>query len=489
MKERTYITTTLPYVNAEPHIGFAVEIIRADIIARYRRALGEEVFFNTGTDEHGQKIYQKALELGLEPQAYVDQLAEKFKAILKPLGISEDINFVRTTDPAHIASAQAFWRTCDQNGFIYKKNYQTKYCIGCELEKTDSELVNGKCPDHPNLAIELRDEENYFFKFPAFGDKLLALYKERPDFVIPAERQKEIKALVERGLQDFSISRLKTKMPWGIAVPTDPEHVMYVWFDALVNYISVLSWPCLARAESEGGPNDLDNFNHWWLETGGAIQYCGKDNLRQQTAMWQAMLMAAGLSPSKQIVIDGFITSGGQKMSKSLGNVINPLEVVEKYDTDALRYFVAGELAMFEDSDFTWERFHEAYNAKLANGLGNLVSRVMKMAENYLAGPVEITKKEFPADYVKFLGEFEIGKAVDIVWQKISTLDLKIQQTQPFKLIKENKEEAVKIVTELVQGVGEIAKMLEPIMSTTAEKINQAIANNKMPAPLFVRKD
>ena len=241
--DRFYITTNLPYVNAKPHIGFAMEIIRADIIARYHRALGQEVFFNTGTDEHGQKIYQKALEMGETPQVYVDKLAEEFRRLIDPLGISPDVNFVRTTDPHHIKGAQEFWRRCDRNGHIYKKNYQTKYCVGCELEKTDSELVGGKCLDHPQSELELRDEENYFFKFSAFGDQLIAFYEAHPDFIFPAERMNEMKALIGRGLEDFSISRLATKMPWGIAVPDDTDQVMYVWFDALTNYVSVLGWP------------------------------------------------------------------------------------------------------------------------------------------------------------------------------------------------------------------------------------------------------
>ncbi|MFA6416110.1 MAG: methionine--tRNA ligase [Candidatus Paceibacterota bacterium] len=475
---RFYITTTLPYVNAKPHLGFAMEIIRADIIARYHGALGEEVFFNTGTDEHGQKIYDKAIELGQTPQAYVDELAEKFRDLITPLGISSDIHFIRTTDQNHIEAAQEFWRQCDHNGFIYKKNYQTKYCVGCELEKTDSELVDGKCPLHSNLILEIRDEENYFFKFSAFGDKLLAFYEARPDFIFPAERVNEMKALIERGLQDFSISRLATKMSWGIPVPGDETQVMYVWFDALVNYVSAVGWP-----------DDQDSFKKWWLDNGGVVQYCGKDNLRQQTAMWQAMLMAADIPNSKCVIVEGFVTSGGQKMSKSAGNVVDPLAVVEKYGTDALRYFVAGELAMFEDSDFTWERFHDAYNSKLANGLGNLVSRVMKMSESYLPEPVTVGEVALPDEFKKWLDVFDIGRATDLIWQKITELDLKIQATQPFKLIKEARPAAEKIVAELVQGVAEIAEMLSFIMPATAEKIKVLIKENKMPEPLFLRKN
>ena len=388
-KKLFYITTTLAYVNAEAHMGHALEFIRADVIARYKKLEGFEVFFNTGSDEHGQKLYQKALEEGKTPKEFTSFYADKFKKLMGLLGITEEEgitrNFIRTTDENHIKSAQEFWKICDKNGFIYKKNYQVKYCVGCELEKTDSDLVDGKCPDHPNSELEIREEENYFFKFSAFGDKLLKLYKENPTFVIPDFRFNEIKAFVERGLQDFSISRLKSKMPWGIEVPNDSEHIMYVWFDALVNYVTAIGWP-----------EDMKKYEKWQVETGGMVQYCGKDNLRQQSAMWQAMLMACGLSNSKTIVIDGFATGpGGIKMSKSLGNTVSPVELVEKYSTDALRYFVTRELSTFEDSPVSPEIFKESYNANLANGLGNLTSRIMKMAETNLDKPVEISEMDY----------------------------------------------------------------------------------------------
>ncbi len=359
-----YITTTLPYVNGEPHIGYALEVVRADAWAREMRRRKKEVFFNIGTDEHGLKIYQKAQELGLEPQDYCDQQVEKWLELKKLLNLNND-NFIRTTDKHHILAAQEFWRRAKANGFIYKKNYKAKYCVGCELEKTESELENGRCPLHPNLEIEIIDEENYFFKFSEFQKKLLALYKEQPEFVVPQHRFNEIKKFVERGLTDFSVSRLKTKMPWGIEVPDDPEHVMYVWFDALINYISAIGWP-----------NDLENFNKLWP----GIQVAGKDNIRQQSAMWQAMLMSVNLPPSKQIFINSFITSKGQKMSKSLGNTIAPNELIEKFGTDGTRWILLSLNTFGDDMDLTWERMTEKYNADLANGLGNLLERVFTLA-------------------------------------------------------------------------------------------------------------
>jgi len=480
MKKPFYITTTLPYVNAKAHIGHALEFTRADIIARYKKLSGFEVFFNTGADEHGIKIYKKAQEEGKEVQAYVDEYAQKLKDVLKMLGVSEDINFIRTTDENHIKAAQEFWRRCDKNGFIYKKNYKIKYCVGCELQKSDSELVNGKCPDHPDLELELIDEENYFFKFSALGDRLLKFYEENPKFVIPDFRFNEIKAFVKRGLSDFSISRLKSKMPWGIEVPGDENQVMYVWFDALVNYISAIGWP-----------DDLEKFNKWQVETGGMVQYCGKDNLRQQSAMWQAMLMAADLPNSKTIVIDGFITgAGGIKMSKSLGNVVDPMELINEYGTDALRYYLAREVSSFEDTPFTKEMFKESYNANLANGLGNLVSRVMKMAESNLSEPVSITEKFSSEEYVKCIESYDIQKATDLIWKKIAEVDSKIQSTQPFKLVKTDKEKGCEIIKELVKDLSAISDLLLPILPETSEKIKALIISNKSPEkPLFLRKE
>jgi methionyl-tRNA synthetase len=478
--KKFYITTTLPYVNSDPHIGHALEFVRADIIARYKKLQGFDVFFNTGTDEHGLKIFRKAEEKGISAQELVDEYANKFKALLPLLGVSSDVVFTRTTDKHHIKSAQEFWKLCDKNGFIYKKNYTVNYCIGCELEKSNSELVDGKCCDHPNLEIEHIDEENYFFKFSVFQNRLMDIYKNNPEFVIPNHRLNEIKSFVERGLNDFSISRLKTKMPWGIEVPTDKNHVMYVWFDALVNYISAIGWP-----------DDMKKFNMWQKETGGMVQYCGKDNLRQQASMWQAMLLAADLPHSKAIIIDGFITgAGGIKMSKSIGNVIDPIELINEYGTDAMRYYFAREVSPFEDMPFTKEMFKDAYNANLANGLGNLVSRVMTMSQNNIDKPVEIRKIKLSEDFKDAVERYNLQEATNIIWKKIGELDSKIQTTQPFKLVKTDKEKAIEIIKELVVGIYEIAVHLEAVLPKTSQKIKELIEQNKKPEiPLFVRKD
>lgn len=488
-KQPFYITTTLPYVNAEAHMGHALEFIRADIIARWKKHQGFEVFFNTGTDEHGQKLFDTAEAVGKDVKAYVDEYAEKFKNLLPLLGISEDIHFIRTTNVHHERSAQEFWNRVESNGFIYKKNYKAKYCVGCEENKTESDLVDGKCPIHPNRNIEILEEENYFFRFSAFGDRLLKLYDTKGHTIVPDFRMNEMREFIRAGLEDFSISRLKSKMSWGIPVPGDDSHVMYVWFDALVNYISTLGWP-----------EDTKNFEKFW-KNGTPTQYCGKDNTRFQSVMWQAMLLAAGLPPTHTVVVNGFVTGeGGIKMSKSLGNAVNPVDLVKEYGTDALRYFVAREISSFEDSPFTIERFKASYNAGLANGIGNLVSRVMKMATSNKLTYQDAYEDRWPKDVLfdmepdyklaNLYEKFDIHAVCESIWQSVANLDKYIQENQPFKTIKTDFEKGKKQIYWLLLELYEIAEDLEPIMPETSEKIRTVVKGNSMPSePLFLRKE
>ncbi|MBP6912657.1 MAG: methionine--tRNA ligase [Candidatus Pacebacteria bacterium] len=482
MQNKTfYLTTTLPYVNAPLHMGHALEFVRADAVARYKKLVGFDVYFNTGTDEHGIKILEGAKKENLDPKAFVDKNFEIFKEQLSMFGLLPDAHFIRTTDEYHIQGAQEFWRRVYDNGYIYKKNYQAKYCVGCESEKTDSELDDkGECPLHPGRPLELIDEENYFFKFSAFGDKLLDFYEKNPTFITPVFRLNEMENFVRSGLQDFSISRRADKMPWGIPVPNDDEHVMYVWFDALTNYINTLGWP------NEGG-----DFEKYWLN-GNPTQYCGKDNTRFQGVTWQAMLMAAGVPNSHQIVVNGFITGeGGIRMSKTLGNGVDPRDVAVEYGTDALRYFLLREVSSFEDSSFTMERFKNAYNSGLANGLGNLTSRIMTMATNY---EVKLNEDSLNTKYftepIKDLENFEINAFVNNVWANLKKLDEDIQREEPFKKIKVDPEGAKSDVMYLLKDLYKNALALEPILPETSKKIQTLIRENKKPeTPLFLRKD
>jgi methionyl-tRNA synthetase len=478
MARTFYLTTTLPYVNAEPHIGFALEIVQADALARYHASLGDEVFFNTGTDEHGIKIYRKALEEGKDPQDYTDFYAEKFRALKEKLNLSPELHFVRTTDQHHKSAAQQFWSRCLANGDIYKKKYSVKYCVGCELEKTDSELDRGKCPIHPSLDIEILHEENYFFRFSRYQKPLLDLYAKRPDFVVPDFRFNEIRAFVARGLEDFSISRLKEKMPWGVPVPGDDTQVMYVWFDALINYISTLGWP-----------ENTDNFQRFWgiPVSPKALQIAGKDNLRQQAAMWQAMLLSAELPATRQIVIHGFITSGGQKMSKTLGNVINPYALIDEYGTDALRFFLLKHIHPFEDSDFTVERFRDAYNADLANGLGNTAARILTLAATHLTAPVVCPETTYPPEYHEAFERYQYNSICEIVSKEIAAIDKTLTDEKPYTVVKTDPEKGRAMIEDLVRRLAYVTRLLIPLLPHTAEVLQTAIAENKKPQNLFPR--
>lgn len=473
---KTYsITTTLPYVNADPHIGFALEIVQADALARYHRGLGAQVVFNTGTDEHGLKIYQKATELGMDPKAYCDMYAAKFDGLKTALNLTYT-HFIRTTDEKHIAAAQEFWRRCDAHGDIYKKEYSVKYCVGCEMEKTDSELVDGRCPLHPNRDLERIEEENYFFRWSAYQEKLLALYDARPDFVVPKERLNEIRSFVSAGLNDFSISRRKEKMPWGVPVPGDDTQVMYVWFDALVNYISTFGWP-----DTSG------DFRAVWP----AVQVAGRDNLRQQSAMWQAMLMSAGVAPAEQIFIHSYITAEGQKMSKSLGNVINPYVLVAEYGTDATRFYLLGALPPYNDGDYARAQMELSY-AKLANGLGNLVSRVSAMANKYFDGnivPTLVAETE-PA-LATAMAAYDFRAYVDAVWTWVDCGNKKVDDDAPFKLVKTDEAAAKKSLEDVAGYIIAIAKAMEPIIPDASAKILAAFRTDHVDVvpPLFPRRE
>ncbi len=483
MSKNIYITTTLPYVNNDPHVGFAMEIIRADVLARYHKLVGNNVFFNTGTDEHGQKLLTDATKAGKDVKEYVDFYAEQFRGLAGILGLTENIHFIRTTDEHHIKAAQEFWKICDAKGYIYKKNYERKYCVGCELEKNESELVNGRCPIHPNKELEILNEENYFFKFSEFAQPLLDYYERNKDFIKPDFRFKEMTNFIETGLQDFSISRLASKMSWGVPVPGDEAHVMYVWFDALVNYISTLGWP----EDKEG------NFKNFW-EEGYTIQICGKDNLRQQTSMWQAMLMAAGIKNTDRVIINGFLNGpDGQKMSKSLGNVINPYDVVKELGTDAVRFYLVHGVLPFDDSPISVEMMKDSYTANLVNGLGNLTNRILKMVISYDV-QVELESKEDAwkdpkiTEYHDAFKSFEMNRALVAIMGIVREMDAFITKEEPFKKIKVDEGAARADLMTLLKQLWRVAILLEPFMPETSKKMMSAISSRTMPeAPIFPR--
>lgn len=470
-----YLTTTLPYVNADPHVGFALEIVHADIVARYSRLRGREVFFTTGTDEHGQKIFQKAQEGGQDPQSYVDHYAARFEKLKQGLNLSNDA-FIRTTSPAHKAAAQELWKRCEAAGDIYKKKYKGLYCVGDEAFLKEGDLVNGKCPNHPNMEPQEIEEENYFFKLSNYQARLQE-YLKNGEAIVPDWRREEAVKFVEGGLEDFSISREKARMSWGVPVPGDDTQVMYVWFDALTNYISTTGWP-----------DESGIFKKFWQE-GEVVQMAGKDQVRFQSIMWQAMLMSANIKGTDKVVYHGFITSGGQKMSKSLGNVIEPFALVDEYGTDAVRFFLARHVHPFEDTDVTLERFKELYNADLANGLGNMASRVMTLAQTHLPAPVAVEMTPLPKEYTEAMERFEINKAAEYVWQRIAALDQRITNDAPFKVVKEDQERGRAMIAEMVKELAAIDLMLEPIVPDTSKKIIEAIMANKKPENLFPRKD
>jgi methionyl-tRNA synthetase len=473
-KKAKYITTTLPYVNAEPHIGHALEFVQADTLARYYRLMGHEVFFNTGTDEHGQKIAQKADSEGRARQEYVDYFASTFTILKEGLNLSYDA-FIRTSSPEHKAAAQEIWRRCEANGDIYKKSFKGLYCVGDEMFLRESDLVEGRCPNHPNMEPVELEEENYFFRLSKYQDALIDLLSDESSVTPEWHRQWALE-FVKGGLEDLSISRQKNRMDWGVPVPGDDDHVMYVWFDALTNYISTLGWP-----------NIDGDFKKFWVE-GETLQLAGKDQVRFQSIIFQAMLFSAGIKPTDTIYYHGFINSGGQKMSKSLGNVISPQEMVARYGTDATRYILLRHVHPFDDSDLTWEKMDEYYTANLVNGLGNLVARVMKMAETHLDGPIEKPAvADFDPAVLLALDQYSFQGACDLIWKKVGDLDEKITTTEPFKLVKEDKEAGKQLIAELVNDVYIIGRLLFPIMPEANVKIKEAVLQNIKPDNLFPR--
>ena len=481
-KQHLYITTAIPYVNGAPHIGHAVDYLLADIWTRYQKQQGREVRFQVGTDEHGNKIAAKAAEQGMEPKAFADKMYATFEAFIKKLGV-DYTDFVRTTDIHHEAAVQYIWQKLQP--YIYKGTYEGWYCVGCEAFVTDKEAAenNGVCPIH-NQPYQRLSEENYYFKLSEFGPKIKEAIENHRLDIVPAFRKNEILALLESGLTDVSVSRPKKNLSWGIPVPGDPDQVMYVWIDALSNYITVLGYP------------DNDEWQHYWPAD---VQVIGKDILRFHAAIWPAMLLALELPLPKKLLVHGFVNVGGAKMSKSVGNVVDPMQIIDDYGLDAFRYFFSRHIPTLDDGDFTWEKFEGAYNGELANNLGNLVSRVAKMVLTYQAGVVgdELQAEHDTGPYRDAMENLQFNKAFDDLWVTVRSLNQYLENVKPWEVAKRlgKDNEAEKHIGEiLAHSVGtlnQIAHMLSPFMPSTAETILAIFKDGvvrEQPAAMFPKK-
>ena len=467
MKETKYYTTAIAYVNAEPHIGFALELLFTDVMARYQRLCGNETRFLTGTDEHGQKIYKTARDAGKTPEQFTDEVSAKFSNLADLWNISND-DFIRTTEQRHIVGAQKFWNASMANGDIYKKTYTGLYCVGCEAFKTEKDLVEGKCPDHKREP-EVLSEENYFFKLSKYQKQLETLFEQNKSFVYPESRYNEMYNILKSGMEDISVSRAVEKLPWGIPVTGDNTQVMYVWFDALTNYITALGY----------GSDDETLVQKFWPAT----HVIGKEINRFHSLLWPAMLMSAGVELPKQIAVHGWMTVDGQKMSKTIGNVINPTELTAKHPLETVRFFLMREIPFDNDGDFSNTKFVERYTADLANGLGNFTSRVITMIEKYSDNHIPavtkidqplidfLTKEIWPA-YTSYMENWKFNHALETAWKFITHCDQIISDKKPWTMAKEGKQEEVNnLLYHLCESLRHIAVMIYPVMPDTAEKI------------------
>lgn len=478
LHQTIFVSTAIPYVNAKPHIGHALEYVQADAYVRAQRRAGRDVFFLTGTDDNALKNVQAAEAAGKPTAEYVAENAENFVGLDKRLNVEYD-DFIRTsTDPRHRIGVEKLWRATNPKD-LYKKSYRGLYCVGCEEFKTGKDIVNGECPEHPGKQLEEVEEENYFFRLSAYQDKLLELIESDTLQIIPESRKNEIVSFIRGGLEDFSVSRTATRAKgWGIPVPDDPKQYLYVWYDALANYITALEYA------DEG-----EEYKKYWVTGEQKIHMIGKGINRFHTVYWPAMLLSAGVSLPTTVFVHGYITSGGQKMSKSVGNVIDPNELLDRYGTDAVRYFLLRHGHPTEDFDLTDERCREWYTANLTNGLGNLVARVMKLSEQYLPDPIEEPniQETYPAEITRHIQEFRFNEALDFIWAYIQKADQNITERAPFKVVKEDKQKGVQMIYEFVQELYLIAYFLTPFMPNTSKNIFEAIKANKKPENLFPR--
>ncbi len=479
MKNSLYITTAIPYVNAKPHIGNALDYLYADIWARHHKRHGKDVRFMIGTDEHGNKIAQKAQELGLEPQAYVDENHLNFRNLVEKVGASYT-DAVRTTDGHHVGAVQYIWTKLQP--YIYKSGYNGWYCTGCERFFTDAEAAacEGICPDHQK-ALEHIEEENYYFKAGAFGDQIRSAIESGQMQIVPEMRRNEFLNLIKDGLADVSVSRPRKSLGWGISVPNDPDQVMYVWFDALSSYITGIGYP------------DQLGWDEVWPAD---VQVIGKDILRFHAGLWPAILLALELPLPKILLVHGHINVDGAKMSKSVGNVVDPVELIDNYGRDAFRYYFSRHIPTQDDGDFTWQKFETAYNSEMGNDLGNLVQRVAKMIEKYQAGVVAgvDTTNHDENSYFEAIRDLRFDRAMDETWSFVHSLNKYIDSVKPWEIAKkaetdpESKHHLEDVLNYAASGLLQMSSLLEPFMPETAQKIRQIFGNGVIDAshlPLF----
>ncbi len=473
-----YITTPIFYPNAKLHMGHAYTTTLSDILARYHRLMGEEVYFLTGSDENAQKMVDAAYKAGKGPLEFLDEIVANFRSLFSTLNISFD-QFIRTTDQkVHWPGAQKIWDALVASGDIYKKQYEGFYCVGHEAFVTEKDLVDGICPDH-GTAPQFLQEENYFFRLSRYTDQIRDKIISDEFHIAPVTRKREFLSFLDEGLHDVSFSRPR-KGDWpqglGIPVPNDPSQV--------TNYVTALGYGQKGGQSNES--NDGDLYKTFWP---GDVHVMGKDILRFHAGIWPAMLLSAGLPLPKTLLVHGFITSQGKKMGKSLGNVIDPEELLSEYGTDAMRCFLARHISPFEDGDITRESFKDAYNADLANGLGNTAARIMQLAQTHLTEGFRPGPVEFPKEYTEALENFEVHKALEYVFAKLTALDHTITETVPFKLVKVDLEAGQKLIYALTQELYLVARLLNPFMPETSEKIKAAIKANVKPETLFPRKE
>lgn len=460
MAKKFYITTTIPYANAPPHIGFALEIVQADVLARWHRLRGEDVFFLTGTDEHGTKNYTTAKKEGLSPKDFVDKNSAFFRELTKALNISNDY-FIRTTDKKiHWPGVFEIWKKLEKKGDIYKKKYTGCYCPGCERFITEKELVDGRCPNHPRIKIEKISEENYFFKLSKYSDKIKQLIKTNKLKILPEKWKNDFLSLIKDGLTDVSFSRDKKHLPWGIPVPGDENQIMYVWPDALTNYLTGIGYP------------DKRYKKYWPAD----IHVVGKDMLRFHAGIWPGMLLSAGIELPREIIVHGFLIVDGQKMSKSLGNVVSPLELRKKYSADSIRYYLMRTIPFGEDGDFSEIKLIERHNNELANKLGNLISRVTSLIEKYGTEKCEnkLIKRLKLKEIEKHFENYEIDKALNEIFAFIDVCNEYVQEKKPWET--HNK----KVLWELRESILKISELLLPFIPETSEKITKQFSSNKI---------